>query len=100
VRPIADKKSPLAADSLLLQMEDFLLEGAQIHNDTIADHTGIPRMEYASRNQMQNMLVAINDYGVAGIMTAGVTGDDVKVRREQVYDLSLAFITPLGSNNY
>ena len=44
---------------------------------------------------MQNGLLAIDDQGMSGIVSPLVADDGVRLRREEVYDLSFAFIAPL-----
>ena len=43
--------------------------------------------------------VASDDDRVAGVMTTLIAGDDIEVRREQIDDLALAFIPPLGADD-
>src|SRR5262245_13472451 len=42
---------------------------------------------------------AANDDGVAGVVAALIASDDVKMRREQIYDLTLAFVSPLRADD-
>jgi len=41
----------------------------------------------------------MDDDSVAGVVAAGVAGDDVELFREDVDDLAFAFVAPLGSKD-
>ncbi len=45
-------------------------------------------------------LLAVDDDGVAGVVAAGVAGDDVELLGEDVDDLAFAFVAPLGTKDY
>ena len=47
---------------------------------------------------MKHELALADPNGVAGVVAALITRDDVKVRRENVNNLAFAFIAPLGSD--
>ena len=42
---------------------------------------------------------AVDDHGVAGVRPALVAADEVRVLREQVDDLALAFVAPLRADD-
>jgi hypothetical protein len=44
-------------------------------------------------------LLAVDDQRVTGIVTALEACDSSRAIREQIHDLSLAFITPLGADD-
>jgi len=48
---------------------------------------------------LQRVPVLPDHHGVAGIVAALVADDEVVVGREQVDDLGLALVTPLGSHD-
>ena len=49
---------------------------------------------------MKNKFLAVDDDGVAGVVSSGVTGYDREVLRQHVDDLPLAFIAPLGAYDH
>jgi hypothetical protein len=53
----------------------------------------------AGRDQRQYGLRALDDEGVAGVVAALETGDRSDALGEQVDDLALAFVTPLGADD-
>ena len=48
---------------------------------------------------MEHVFGALGDHGVAGVVAARVTGDDVGFGGEAVDDLALAFVSPLLLEN-
>ena len=49
---------------------------------------------------MQDELLPVDDHGVAGVVPAVVAGHHLDPRREQVHDLPLAFVAPLGAGDH
>ena len=47
---------------------------------------------------MKHELALADSNGVAGIVTALIARNDIKVRRENVDNLAFAFVAPLGSD--
>jgi hypothetical protein len=48
---------------------------------------------------LQDKLLAIDDYGVPGVVSAGIASHDRKVLGENVNDFTFAFVTPLGADD-
>ena len=57
-------------------------------------------MEDAGRDEMQDGLLALDDQGMAGVVAPLEPGDHIGVLRVQIDNLSLPFVTPLGSHNH
>src|SRR5215211_9011115 len=72
----------------------------RIDHHTIAEHTNFVRMDYSRRQQPQNERFIAYVDAMAGIMPALITRNYVETVREQVDNLSLALVAPLGTNNY
>ena len=49
---------------------------------------------------MQNVLLAVNAYCMAGVMSSLVSGNNIKMVSKQINNLAFAFVTPLGADNY
>src|SRR5438067_439718 len=56
-------------------------------------------MQDAGRDQPQNELLARHIHRVAGVVPALIPCHDREVRRQQIDDLSLAFVAPLSTEN-
>ena len=54
-------------------------------------------MQDPGGNQVQHEALPAHDHGVARVVAAVVAGHDLDARREQVDDLALALVAPLGA---
>jgi hypothetical protein len=70
-----------------------------MQHDTVADQAQRVVAQDARGNQVQDGLLAADDEGVAGVVAALEAHDGADVLREQVDDLALAFIAPLGTQH-
>ena len=59
----------------------------------------LPGWQHARRHQVRDELLAVDHQRVAGVGAAAVAHDDVGALGEQVDDLALAFIAPLGADD-
>ena len=84
----------------LAQCANFLQKGERIEHHAVADNAAAARAQHATGHQLQNKFLAVDDDGVAGIVAPGIAGDDGEVLRQDVDDLPLALIAPLGANNH
>ena len=57
------------------------------------------RMQDAGRNQRQHRLDAVDDERVAGVVPALEARDRADAFGQQVDDLALAFVAPLGADD-
>src|SRR5690606_4742842 len=71
--------------------------GVQDH--AIADQAQRIRAQDAGRDQVQHGLLAVDHQGVAGVVAALEAHDRADVLRQQVDDLALALIAPLGTQH-
>src|SRR5581483_194347 len=81
----------------LSQSANFFQEGHGIKHDAITDHTTAARTENATRHELQNEFLAVDDDGMPGIVSAGITRDYGELFREDVDNFPFAFIAPLGA---
>ena len=56
-------------------------------------------MENAGRNQVQYCLLPVDNQGMSGIVTALKPDHSPDSLRQQIDDLTLAFVSPLGADN-
>jgi len=66
----------------------------------VADQAQRVFTQDARRNQVQHGLLAIDDQRVAGVVAALETHNGTDFLGEQIDDLALAFIAPLGTKHY
>ena len=57
-------------------------------------------MERAGRHQVQNRLFAVHHQGVTGVVSPLESNDRLRVVGQPVHDLTLAFVSPLGSHHH
>ena len=94
---VGDVELTVHVDAEVAELGDFLEEGDGVEDDSVADDASAVGAEDAAGDELQDKLLAVDDHGVAGVVAAGVAGDDVELFAEDVDDLALAFIAPLGS---
>ena len=83
-----------------LELADLGEEGHGVEDNAVADDAPGFGAEDAAGDELQDELAAFNDDGVAGVVAAGVAGDDVEVLGKDVDDLALALVAPLGTEDY
>ena len=96
---IADEEAAIHLHAVVTQSGDFFEKCDGIEDYTIADDAAASRAQYATGHQLQDKLFAVDDDCVAGIVAAGVASHDGKILRQDIDDLALAFVTPLGADD-
>ena len=100
LRAVGDKEISVDPHARLAQRAHFLQKGHGIEHHAVADHAAARRPQHSAGHQLQDKLLAVDDDRVAGIVAAGVAGDNGEALRQNVDDLSFAFVAPLGADNY
>ena len=95
---VADVQSPGGIDARLFQAVDLLHQADGIDHDTVADHAGGAFSKNAGGDEVQDALRRANDDRVAGVGAALGADDDVRLLSQEVDDLALALIAPLGAH--
>ena len=75
-------------------------ENRRLHHDAVADHGHDVVVEDPARDELQGEGLAAHDDRVTGVVTALVAHDDVHVLGEEVGELALPLVTPLGSDHH
>jgi len=81
------------------QLSDFLLQRGRRDHHAVADQAQRVIAQDAGRNQVQHGLLTVDDQGMTGIVAALVTHNRSRLIGQQIDDLALAFIAPLGAEN-
>ena len=89
----------LARHAAGLQRVELGEQRRQVDDDTVADHRHDVVVEDAARDQLQGVAVAADDDGVAGVVATLVAHDVAVLLGQQVDDLGLALVTPLGADD-
>src|SRR5262245_3429987 len=94
------EETTFAIEASELQFFDLGVEGARVDDRAVTDDAGAFVVEDSRRYEVKHEFSIADSYGVPGVVPALITGNDVKVGREQIYDLAFSFITPLSSCHY
>ena len=78
---------------------DFLDQDLRIDDHAVADDAELVRVQRAGRDQVEDGLLAVDDQRVAGVVAALEADDDIGVVGEQIDDLALALVAPLGADD-
>ncbi len=88
-----------ARDAPALQRVDLVEQRRQIDDDAVRDHRDHVVVEHPARDQLQRVLLVVDHDRVAGVVATLVAHDVGVLLREEVDDLGLAFVTPLGADD-
>ena len=80
------------------QAVDLLQQHLRIEHHPVADHAGLLRVEDPRGDQVELELLAVADDRVTGVVAALEADDHRSVLGEQVGDLALALVAPLGAD--
>jgi hypothetical protein len=69
-----------------------------VDHDAVAHRAGLPRIEDPRGDQVELEGLTVADDRVAGVVAALKADHDVGLLREQVGDLALALVAPLGAD--
>ena len=92
---VADEEIFLHGDAQRAQAVDLLDERDGVDDDAVADHADLVRAQDAGGDQMQDVLLAAEHDGVAGVVAALAAHDEVRMAGEHVDDLAFSFVAPL-----
>ena len=83
----------------LLQHDNFIEQGAQRQHHPVADKTAHPFVQDAGRDQVEYRFLSVDNKRMTGIVTALKPDHGLYLLSQQIDDLALAFVTPLGAYN-
>jgi hypothetical protein len=86
--------------TLRAQVVDFVGQHAWVDDDAVANHAGLARVQDAARDQVELPGLAFAHDRVPGVVAALEADDHVGALGQQVNDLALAFVAPLGANDH
>ena len=97
---LADHK-PFRCDrqAVVLKFLHLVQENARIQDHSVADHAFFVFIQDPGRNEMEDILFALNHQGMSGIIATLKSYNIIRMPCQQVNDFAFAFITPLGPNN-
>ena len=87
-------------DALGAQVVELAGQHLRVDHDAVADRAQLARVEDPGRDQVELPLHAVADDRVAGVVAALEADHEVRVLGEQVGDLALALVAPLGAHDH
>ena len=82
------------------QVVELVGQHLRVDHDAVADRAQLARVEDPGRDQVELPLHAVADDRVAGVVAALEADHEVRVLGEQVDDLALALVAPLGADDH
>ena len=82
-----------------LQVVDFVEQRLRREYDAVADQALHARAQNARRNHVQHRLHTVDHQGVASIVAALETYDSGRALGQEIDDLALALVAPLGADD-
>jgi hypothetical protein len=86
-------------DVPLLKTLEFLEQGRDIQSHARTDDVHRMGIENARRQKVQYRFPEVVDDGVAGIVAALKSNDDVRLGGQKVRDFAFAFVAPIGAHD-
>src|SRR4051794_41918203 len=77
---------------------DLAGENSRVDDDAVADRADLARVEDPRGDQVELEGLTVADDRVAGVVSALKADHDIGLLREQVGDLALALVAPLGAD--
>ena len=93
------KRLPAHRDAGRFERVDFRQQRGRIDDQAVADHGLLARAQNAAGNQLQNELLLADEHRVAGVVPALIARHDIEPLGEEIDDLSLALVSPLGAQD-
>src|SRR5687768_9466231 len=97
MRFVADEEAASHIKAHPRELVHFREQRARIHHHAVADEADNAGMQDAGRNEMEDELAASDVDGVAGVVSALIARHHIEVGCQQVDNLALALIAPLGA---
>ena len=95
---LAEMPQVADADPGPFEVVDLAQQHPRVDDDAVADHAGLVRVEDPRGDQVELVLLALADDRVAGVVAALEADDRARPLGEQVGDLALALVAPLGAD--
>ena len=97
VRAVREQQVVADLHAEALELAHFLFERHGVHHHPVPDDAENARVQDARGNQVQHEALPVHDHGVARVVAAVVASHHLHPGREQVDDLALALVAPLGA---
>ena len=95
---LAERRRLLTLIPRPFEVVDLAQQHPRVDDDAVADHAGLVLVEDSRGDQVELELLAVADDRVAGVVAALEAHDRGSPLGEQVDDLPLALVAPLGAD--
>ena len=96
---VAAHLQPGAIDAARLEAVDLLDQHRGVDDDAVADDGRDERVEDAARHELERERLTVDDDGVPGVVAALVPDDHRHLLGEEVGELALPLVAPLGADD-
>ena len=96
---IRDKEAAFGVDSLRVEVGNLGERLDGVEHDTVTDDANLVLVHDARGYQVEHELLVAHLDGVARVRAALETHDDIRIERQEINNLRLTFIAPLGADN-
>ena len=86
--------------ALFMQAVDLAQHRLGVDDHARPDDVDAVRVQDAGRDELQLILFVVYHNRVAGIVAALAAHDQISLARKNINELALAFVAPLGAENY
>ena len=93
-------EAPLELEAPAFDLLKFLYEIERVHYDAVADYAVLAVVQNARGHEVENVFLVSDDDGMARVRAALEADYDIRFLGQEVNNLALAFIAPLGANEY
>ena len=100
VSPVGDEDPPRGGDAPLGELVQLAEEGLRLEHHTVADDADDTGVQNAGGDLSQHELGVADDDRMPGVGPALIAHDQVGPLGEHVHQLALAFVAPLGPDDY
>src|SRR5450759_1956808 len=98
VRAIAHVQASLDVDAVGDELVYLREQRLDVKNDSVADRAPHARVKYSARNLVEDERLVADVHSVAGVGAALVANHPVGALREDIDELALALVPPLGAD--
>lgn len=99
VGAVRDEYAALGVEALLVERLELLEEAGDVDNAAAADDVDAAGVDEAGRQDVEVVCDAVDDNGVAGVVTALGAAAQLRLVSEDVGELAFAFVAPLGAED-
>jgi hypothetical protein len=99
VSTVGDDETTISVHVCIPQILKLRHHLANIKDNTVANDVELVGIQHAAREKVERELLAVNNKSVASVGTSVEAGNDIIATSHDIDELTLTFITPLGTKD-